>query len=133
MSKYRSLAPSLALIFHLVDHPDGGRVDHGSLLRALAWCQYLETHARRLYAQITDPAIVAAVEIDKHIMAGDLDDGFSVRDVYRKGWSGLDKESAWSALRVLEDFDRVARITRQSDRGGPKSVTWDINPALLEG
>lgn len=130
-SKYRSLVPSLALLFHLIDNPAGGPVGRDALLRALAYCQYLGTHARRAYAQNIDPAMAAAVHLDKRIVSGALGDKFKARDVYRKGWSGLDKDTTWDALRILEDFDRVARSKNTPHNGGRPSITWHVNPALL--
>ena len=44
--------PSLALIFHLVDcvtHNTQGQVGLESAKQAVNWCEYLETHARRVY------------------------------------------------------------------------------------
>ena len=52
LGKYRSLMPSLALIFHLLDVADGkvfGNVTITSAQLAAAWCDYLESHARRIY------------------------------------------------------------------------------------
>src|SRR4029453_1559051 len=57
LAKYRSLMPSLALILHLIDGVDagvGGPVSGAAAERAAAWCRYLEAHARRLYATVTD-------------------------------------------------------------------------------
>ena len=49
LAKYRSLMPSLALIFHLIEYVDGtaegGAVGLRPTLQAAAWCEYLETHA----------------------------------------------------------------------------------------
>src|SRR5216684_4331365 len=53
VAKYRSLMPSLALIGHLIDGVDGktsGPVSRAAAARAIAWCEYLHGHARRLYA-----------------------------------------------------------------------------------
>jgi hypothetical protein len=57
------LMPSLALILHLIDGVDagiGGPVSGVAAERAAAWCRYLEPHARRLYATVTDRVRVAA-------------------------------------------------------------------------
>lgn len=57
LSKYRSLMPSLALIFHIVGMADGGReraITLASAQKAAAWCDYLETHARRIYGIVLD-------------------------------------------------------------------------------
>ena len=104
LAKYRSLIPSLALICHLVDHPEGGAVGRESLIRACAWGQFLETHAERLYSQARTPEILLALELDKHLT--DLGKVFSVRDVYRKGWKLLDQAGAASAVQVLVKYGR---------------------------
>ena len=50
--KYRKLMPALSLIFHLVNVADGatpGPVSEDAAIMAAAWCQYLESHAGRVY------------------------------------------------------------------------------------
>jgi Protein of unknown function (DUF3987) len=60
LAKYRSLMPSLALIFHATDQTVAGdgfvltepqkKVSLENVQLAAEWCDYLETHARRIYA-----------------------------------------------------------------------------------
>jgi hypothetical protein len=55
LSKYKSLMPSLALIFHIIDIADGQKnkdVSLYSVQKAAAWCAYLEFHARRIYGMV---------------------------------------------------------------------------------
>ncbi len=61
VAKYRSLMPSPALLFELID-TEGLPVSVGktAALRAVAWCEYLETHAGRLYASAGKPAMEGA-------------------------------------------------------------------------
>lgn len=132
LAKYRSMVPSLALIFHLVEKPQGGLVGNDALHLAIRWADYLESHATRLYSQIMEPALAAALELDKHLAAGDLGNTFKARDVYRRGWSGLDKESTAEALATLEEFGRVASVSSNRGGAGRPAVTWHINPAVLE-
>lgn len=57
LSKYRSLMPSLALIFHIVHLADGQKdrdVTLESAKKAAACCDYLESHARRIYGMVLD-------------------------------------------------------------------------------
>jgi hypothetical protein len=59
LSKYKSLMPSLALIFHVVDYADGQREKSVTLpcvQKAAAWCTYLESHAHRIYGMVLDGA-----------------------------------------------------------------------------
>src|SRR5262249_21155805 len=60
LSKYRSLMPSLALLFHLAEAGEGRGADMVSLRQAqqaAAWCDYLESHARRVYSCIVTPQL----------------------------------------------------------------------------
>ena len=63
MAKFRSLMPSLALIFHLIEVADGTAAEAVTLRSAqlaAQWCDYLETHARRIYGLVNDLGIQAA-------------------------------------------------------------------------
>ncbi len=128
LAKYRSLAPSLALLFHLADNPEGGPVGAPSLLRALAWCEYLETHARRLYAPALAPGMDAARELDQRLAA--LPDPFKARDVYRHGWRALDREGTAAALVILEDFGRVRAERTDPTQGGRPTTVYRVHPDL---
>ena len=71
LAKYRSLMPSLALIFHLVDAADGrcarGEVSMVHAGMAASWCAYLETHARRVYSSAESPEMSSARELLKRV------------------------------------------------------------------
>jgi Protein of unknown function (DUF3987) len=64
--------PALALILHVIDGVDagvGGAVSGVTAERAAAWCQYLEAHARRLYATVTDRVRLAAALLASRMVA----------------------------------------------------------------
>jgi putative DNA primase/helicase len=130
LAKYRSLVPSLALICHLADYPQGGPVGLDSLTRAIAWAEYLETHARRVYAQSLDPAMAAA-----KVLAARLDklpNPFRARDVDKKDWSGLNKDTIPAALEILEDYGFI--IGRESPPvSGRPTRDYFKNPAIPRG
>jgi hypothetical protein len=128
LAKYRSLVPSLALLFHLIDS-DTGSVALPPLVRALAWAEYLEGHAQRVYSTVANPELDAARELLRHIRAGDLCDGFTAREVYLKGWKGLDSDSTHKALAVLTDTGHIR--WRKLDTGGRPKQEFDINPRGL--
>lgn len=70
LSKYRSLVPSLALIFHLIDVADGNnreQISCDNTIKAVAWSMYLETHARRIYGMAIDNTQLAAARLAKKI------------------------------------------------------------------
>ncbi len=130
LAKYRSLVPSIALICHLVDSPEDGEVAEDAVWRAIGWAAFLESHARRLFAPALDPTLAAAVELDRRILKGDLKIPFTARDVYRKGWRLLTRESTQLALEYLADYGRIWCSTVHTD-GRPK-VVWEVNPLLLQ-
>ena len=108
LAKYRSLMPKLALILYLVETVGRGvqpkAVDICSTVAAIRWCDYLETHARRMYSSAENPAEESARALLNHIIKGDLPDGFSFRDVYyAKHWARLETaEQVTSAIKLLE-------------------------------
>lgn len=138
LGKYRKLVPALALIFHLVEMA-GEKVKKGSaigiksLQLALRWADYLESHARRVYAMATDYKVQAAQLLSTKIARLHLEAGFSARDIIRKGWSrlsGLDEVKA--ACDELEAANWIRRKPAEGKRPGrPALPTYDINPAVF--
>ena len=131
LSKYRSLMPSLALLFALADgHTDFVPLSQAKL--ACDWCDYLETHARRVYSAQARPGQHAAIALSKRLSdSWKREDGFfTVRDVYRSGWTALDSpDAARGALLVLEEYGWVRRETDTQAPGRP-SETYRINPRI---
>jgi hypothetical protein len=132
MSKYRSLMPSLALIFHLVNvvgEQEQGAVGLQSTRLAANWCDYLEHHARKLYATELYPDLTTAHLIATKIRAGAITDEMHIRDIYRPQWSGLTvPEVVWNGFRVLEGCNMV-RIDRKDTLGRPADVI-QLHPSL---
>jgi hypothetical protein len=128
LTKYRSLIPSLALLIHLVD-VGSGPIGPESLVRACGWAEYLDSHARRVYAPAFEPVVVGAKTLAEHIERGDLGTKFALREVYRKGWTGLaDRKDALAALELLEDLEWVHRIDTGSQR--QRRVSYLVNPKI---
>lgn len=136
LAKYRKLIPALALIFALIDTPNSGRlIDVPELMRALQWCTFLRSHAERLYSAASTPEVSGAQTLLKKIQAGALGSEFTLRDVYLKGWTGLNTpESARKAARVLAEYDWLRSVVQESSdvmgRGRP-SERYLVNPAAL--
>jgi hypothetical protein len=63
-------------------------------VRALAFIEYLETHAKRAYGASSEAETAAAKTILSKIRAGELMDSFTARDIYRKQWSNLSDRDA---------------------------------------
>lgn len=117
LSKYRKLIPSLALINHLCEVRGGGAVSEAALLRAIAFSEYLESHARRIYSYATRPDIDAAKTLLKRLEGGKLPKPFKARDVYIKGWTGLETaHKAQAAIDLLCEYSHLAEC--EQDTGG---------------
>ena len=133
--KYRSLMPSLALIFHLLDIADSNKIGDISLLaatQAAQWCEYLESHARRIYGMAEDITARAAGSLSKKIKAGKLEDNFTAREVHRKGWELLTEiEIVNEALTDLVEANWLRKISIiPTEKGGRKTIKYQINPDL---
>jgi putative DNA primase/helicase len=139
LAKYRSLMPSLALLFHLirvVDKTDKTPFGPVSLLaarEAAAWCDYLEQHARRIYQAAFDGDPEPAQRLAERIKSS-VPNPFTVREVVQKGWSGLNTtEDVERAVTMLEEHDWVRRVELPpGPQGGRPSVEVYINPLVLE-
>jgi hypothetical protein len=134
LSKYRSLVPSLALLCHLADN-GRGPVGPVAVQRALAWAEYLESHARRVYDSVVRGDLCAARVLGEHILSGDLTSPFALRDVYRPGWTQLTtREAAMAAIGVLIDLDWIhAQEVKTGPAGGRPPVRYVINHKLAGG
>lgn len=135
MAKYRKLMPALALIFHIVRIADGtgaGPISAEAAQLAIAWCDYLEQHARRVYHMATDMTQQAAAALAHRLNKGELEDHFTVRSLYRKGWNMLnDQELAEAAC---DELARLGWIREHQQpptvKGGRSKTTYVINPAI---
>jgi hypothetical protein len=137
--KYRSLFASLALIFEAVDFVDdaegaGKAVRKTSALRAAAWCEYLESHAMRVYSPTLDVTTAAAKILLDRIEVGDVEHGAKVREIYRNQWSQLTTpEEVAVAIEVLEEHGWVRQVTaKPGPRGGRPSEALHVHPDLRE-
>jgi hypothetical protein len=133
LAKYRKLMPSLALLFELAD---GGlsTVSLAHARQAAAFCEYLESHARRIYSMIISPERQAAAELGRHLATGwKCSEGiFAVRDVYRNEWRDLGTpEAVRRALPFLHDAGWIMPAEAETRPGeGRPSEMWLINPKL---
>ncbi|OAI07029.1 hypothetical protein A1353_08380 [Methylomonas methanica] len=138
LGKYNSLMPSLALIFHLVTIADSekpkSRISEVSAKRAIYWCKYLESHARRIYGMISPPSRTGAIHLAKQIKSGNVKSPFTAKDVYDKKWSGLTKpKEVENACNILINENWLKRGEPSKPTGGrPAGVKYYINPALLK-
>jgi hypothetical protein len=127
LGKFEKLFCAVALILHLAEG-NIGPVNLESAMRAAAWCEYLRGHARRIYALVEVAKISSARMIGRRLAEGKLDDKFTARDVWKKGWSGITSTAdAEAALSVLEAHDWVAGV-QTIDQPGRPTTRYLINP-----
>ena len=126
LSKYRGLVPRIALILHLASGGTGS-VSAEAITMAIRWADYLEAHARRVYAAAEAAPVDTAKLIWKRIENAKLKCGFTVRDIYTQGWSQLkDKAEVERGLGALVHAHWLAM--RPEETGGRPIVRYYINP-----
>jgi hypothetical protein len=132
LAKYRKLVPALALINHLVDNGQN-EISQRPMRKALALSKYLETHARRLYGATNEHERAAALAILSRMRGGELQDGFTAREVHQHDWSGLtDREQVQAGLNLLVKLHYLAASSAAtSERGGRPATTYTVNPRGL--
>lgn len=96
---------------------------------AAAWCEYLEQHARKIYASEMNADVHAAHALAAKLDAGAVHDGEHVRDLYRRQWSGLTTaDLVFGAVNVLRTCGWLRVITVQ--RGGAPAEIIRLHPDL---
>ena len=134
LAKFDKLFPALALILHLTDCAASGQrgpVTAEAALRAAAWCDYLEAHARRCYGLLTDDGLRAAQALADKVRHGKLIDGFTARDVRRNQWRNITSDEAvQAALDWLEDegWLRADEVGGAGPGTGRRTWRYFINP-----
>jgi hypothetical protein len=138
LSKYRSLMPSLALLFHLVylvyEGMAGCPVSLPAAKLAASWCEIFEEHARRIYQHAADGDIQPALTLAERLKAS-LPSPFVARDVQRKCWKNLGTaEEVQLALSVLEERGWVvSEEVPAGERGGRPTVQYHVHPSIMTG
>jgi putative DNA primase/helicase len=139
LAKYRSLMPSLALQFHLIEVVDGmedlvpGEVSLRSARRAAAWCDYLEHHAKRIYFAAFEGDPEPAQRLAERLKAS-LPNPFAPYQVVQKGWRELDTIGAVErAIALLEARGWIYRHeVLPGPKGGRPKIEIHLNPRLLK-
>ncbi len=115
----------LALLFEIID---GGSQAVGvqAITRALRWADYLLSHAKRLYSLAINHSLDGARLILER--KSKIPNPFTVRDIQRKCWSGLDSiEAVIDALHWPVDYGhiQVKQLSATETNGRPKiSYQW---------
>ncbi len=141
-TKTKSLCVSLAAIFHLCNEAQRGEawgdylepISLDALRMALDWCDYLETHAKKVYALELQPEQQAALALAQMIEDGKITAGATVRDVKQVNRS--QSETIETGLVILERLGWL-RVEESRDGktiidGKPKRVIR-LHPDLAKG
>jgi hypothetical protein len=133
LAKFEKLFCSIALILHLASGQIGP-VTESSALHAAAWCEYLAGHARRIYGLLEVSKVSAAKMLGRKIAEGKLTDGFTLRDVRRKQWSGATTTAdAEAALMILEEHHWIVASDADAEAGGRPTTRYRVNPQIAGG
>ena len=97
---------------------------------ALEWAKYLEAHARRAYGSKPPDSFHMAEAIWAKVENGDLQNGFTEKDIYGKGWAKLRIGGGLHNGLDLLIENGWLRATTIATGGRPKTV-YDINPKAL--
>lgn len=116
----------LALLIELID---GGHEAVGELAitKAIKWAGYLKSHAERLYSIAMNESLEGAHLILKR--KNKLPSPFTIRDIQRKGWAGLDGIKIISeALEYLLDYHHITAVEiPPSENGGRPTIHYYWN------
>ena len=109
-----------------------GPVSLSAAQMAAAWCEYLESHARRIYGMAEDITARAAGILADRIRSGKLENNFTAREVIRKGWELLtEKEVVNGAIQDLVEANWLHEIKfAVTPKGGRAKVLYEINPQI---
>jgi hypothetical protein len=148
LAKYKSLFPSLALLFELADRaarqvlgglggcstPTRLEVCYENAYRAFRWMPYLESHAARIYSLTGTRDQLAARQLADKILSRVADEEFTCRDIEHKDWKRLDSaERVRQACLILERADWLRNVTEKpTGKGGRPSLKYKVNPKVYD-
>lgn len=137
LSKYPKLFASLALIFHCIELADDddlfGDVNAYAAELAVKWCEYLETHARRIYA-LSDhlDENKAVIRLSEMIKAKEVPSPFNAKDIYGRHMTALKtREEVEAACEVLVEANWLKKQESEKGKGRPPLDKYIINPTFM--
>lgn len=124
---------AIALIFHCLENIDGGifpdEITLETALKAIAYTEVLTTHARRVFALGENQIFSLAQILIGKIKKGDLEQGFTIREVMRKQWSGLkSKDTVQDVIGLLIDYSYLLELPTSGE--GRPTVKYAFHPSL---
>lgn len=134
LAKFRSLVPSLALIFHLIGRSSATvdvqeQIQADSILLAIRWSEFLEAHARKVYVDVLYPNLKATQILGDKIALEQVRDGDTLRSIYRRQWFLLRTPSELEpVLSIMEDCGWIKIETVKVEHKTKEVIR--INPSL---
>lgn len=151
ITKYRKTLLALLIVFHLIEcitknSTDWRNVSLATLEQGIAFINMLESHMIRIYTPITDKAQSKAGALATRLLkiindparSGELakwlNDGFTIRQIYRREWQGLkNADDVQTALDILIENHWLNWVSEQTTgQGGRPTERYFINPLLFD-
>lgn len=147
LAKYPSLCASLAVLIHLaemadkksqlIEHKGDGPLTEAekrsysqsvsleATQKAIALCDYLEAHMRRIYALAHDARDEITSTLANAIRNGELESEFTMRVLKRTGYVDEDNE-----IKAFVALDRLVAAKWLRVHETNKTTKWEINPRI---
>ena len=133
IAKYRGLMPRLALNYFLIEASAGTVTTQEISLEAvefaIALCDQLEAHAKKLWLSAIDPGIVPARAMADRILSGVIYNRMSLSQIQQSKWSKLSSvEDVRLGADQLESWGWLKQAVIET--GGRRSTIIQLNPKL---
>jgi putative DNA primase/helicase len=144
ISKYRKLVPALSLVFALIDTPDNDSiVELPELQRAIAWSEFLRSHAMKIYSSGTPTPQYPAATLLTKLKGGVLQNKgaqarnfFTPREIVQKGWSGMKTtDELLPVLEILVHHGWLRKEVKPANHPqhlGRTSTRYWLHPELMQ-
>jgi hypothetical protein len=136
LGKRDALGAKLALLFEMMSRESWNSLSVGAeeTRRAIAMCEYLEGHFRKIVAIGEDQSMLWAHDLAGRILNGRFEDQQSINYHSRRGWPEFDGKGAGEKLaRGLEILERCGWVhVSEIATGGRHSNTVHINPEVFK-
>lgn len=134
ITKHERLVPALALIDHLTESFSDGvpkalaPVPVKSIERAITQSDFFRGHVERIIRTMkNDGARSVREALLSKIISGQVSSSFSVRDLIRGNWSGLNnREALEEALSQLVTEGVVKAVSASNSAGGRKTTRFEL-------
>jgi hypothetical protein len=152
LKKYPGLMASLALLFELADRAAVGDITKGTkdnpndfeaatvdfvslehAQQAVAWCDYLESHARRIYSCQVSDEVSASLKLANAIQSGKVAAKFTSREALRKVRSLKNVAEVKAAIKELKGAGWLRSAgSVVPEGGGTPSEMYEVNPEVYK-